>query len=334
MSDIAMIRAAQERAGSRIRRTPMLSAPALDRIAGRRVLVKAECLQVTGSFKARGAWAALSALDAATRARGVLAFSSGNHAQGVAWAAAEHDAPAVILMPSDAAEVKIAGTRALGAEVMLYDRATQDRAEIGARVAAERGLTLVPPFDDAQVIAGQGTCGLEIAEQARELGVDAAQVLVCCGGGGFAAGVALALASEAPGFVVRSVEPEGFDDMARSLAAGERLGNPAATGSVCDAILTPMPGALTFEVLARHAGPGLAVTDDEALGAMAEAFRHLRIVLEPGGAVALAAALYHGDALEGDAVIATASGGNVDATLFARAITGARQTAPREAQAS
>lgn len=321
MTDIAAIRAAAHRARGRIRRTPMLSASALDALAGRRVLVKAECLQVTGSFKARGAWAALSALDAGTRARGVLAFSSGNHAQGVAWAAAEHGAPAVILMPSDAAAVKIDGTRALGAEVVLYDRNNQDRAALGARLAAERGLTLVPPFDHPQVIAGQGTCGLEIAEQAAEAGVHEAQVLVCCGGGGLAAGVALALAAVAPGLTVRTAEPQGFDDMARSLAAGERLGNPAATGSICDAILTPMPGEITYPILAERAAPGLAVTDIEALAAMAEAFRHLRIVVEPGGAVALAAALYRGDSLEGDAVIVTASGGNVDPAVFAEAIT-------------
>ncbi len=321
MSDIGLNRAAAERARGRIRRTPMLTSPALDRIAGRRVLVKAESLQVTGSFKARGAWAALSALDEPTRARGVLAYSSGNHAQGVAWAAEAHGAPAVIVMPQDAAPVKIEGTRAYGAEVVLYDRAEEDRDALGARLAEERGLTLVPPYDHPQVIAGQGTCGLEIAEQAEEEGVREAAVLVCCGGGGLAAGVALALDAEAPGLRVRSVEPVGFDDMARSLEAGERLGNPAATGSVCDAILTPRPGALTLAILADLAGPGLAVSDAEALAAVARAFDHLRLVLEPGGAVALAAALFHGDALEGDAVIVTASGGNVAAALFAAAIT-------------
>ena len=187
--------------------------------------MKAECLQVTGSFKARGAWAAISALAPAERARGVLAYSSGNHAQGVAWAAAAHGAPAVILMPSDAPSVKIGGTRDLGAEVVLYDRATEDRDALGARLAAERGLTLVRPFDDPEVIAGQGTTGLEIAAQAAEEGVARADVLVCCGGGGLSAGIALALEAEAPGLRVRPAEPAGFDDMARSLAAGDRLGN-------------------------------------------------------------------------------------------------------------
>jgi threonine dehydratase len=319
MTDIAAIRAAAARAQG-IRRTPLLSAAALDRIAGRRLLVKAECLQVTGSFKARGGWAAISALTPEERARGVLAYSSGNHAQGIARAATVHGAPAVILMPSDAPAVKIERTRALGAEVVLYDRGTQDRDALGATLAAARGLTLIPPFDHAQVIAGQGTTGLEIAAQAVEEGVTTAEVLVPCGGGGLSAGIALALEAEAPGLRVRPAEPASFDDMARSLAAGERLGNAATTGSLCDAILTPKPGALTFPVLHRLAGPGLVVSDAEALRAIALAFSHLRIVLEPGGAVALAAALFRPDALEGDTVICVASGGNVDAALFASAI--------------
>ena len=295
----------------------MLGAAALDRIAGRRVLVKAECLQVTGSFKARGGWAAISALDATQRARGVLAYSSGNHAQGIAWAATAHGVPAVILMPADAPGVKIGGTRALGAEVVLYDRAREDRDALGAALATERGMTLIPPFDHPEVIAGQGTLGLEIAAEA---GLAEAEVLVPCGGGGLSAGVALALEAEAPGLRVRPVEPTGFDDMARSLAAGERRANSAMAGSICDAILTPRPGLLTLPVLARLAGPGLVVSDAEALRAMALAFTHLRIVIEPGGAVALAAALFHGDAIDGDAVVAVASGGNVAPEVFAAAI--------------
>ncbi|MBP7001282.1 threonine/serine dehydratase [Amaricoccus sp.] len=320
MSDIGRIRAAAARARGHVRRTPLLSSPGLDARAGRRVWVKAECLQVTGSFKARGAWAAVSALDPATRARGVLAFSSGNHAQGVAWAAAAHGAPAVILMPSDAPAVKIDGTRALGAEVVLYDRQKGDRAALAEALRAERGLTLIPPFDHPEVIAGQGTTGLEIAADAAEAGIAAAEVLVCCGGGGLAAGIALALEAEAPGFRVRTAEPAGFDDMARSLASGEVVGNAALTGSICDAILTPRPGELTLPILRERAGPGLVVTDEEALRAMALAFAHLRIVLEPGGAVALAAALFHGDALAGDDVVAVASGGNVERGLFAETI--------------
>ena len=322
MTDIAAIRAAAARAPRAIRRTPLLSDAALDRVAGRRVLVKAECLQLTGSFKARGAWAAVSALASSGTGQGVLACSSGNHAQGVAWAAAAHGLPAVILMPADAPAVKIDATRALGGEVVLYDRASADRDALSQQLASERGLALVLPFDHPEVIAGQGTTGLEIAAQAAGEGVTAADVLVCCGGGGLGAGIALALADEAPGLRVRPVEPAGFDDMARSLAAGARLGNARATGSVCDAILTPRPGALTFPILQRLAGPGLVVTDDEALAAVALAFRHLRLVLEPGGAVALAAALFHSAEVPGDAVICVASGGNVDPALFARCILG------------
>jgi len=321
VTDIYRIRAAAARARGRVRRTPLLSSAALDARAGRRVWVKAECLQVTGSFKARGAWAAVSALDAAELRRGVLAFSSGNHAQGVAWAAAAHGAPAVILMPRDAPGVKIEGTRALGAEVVLYDRLTQDRAVLGAEIAAARGLTVIPPYDHPDVIAGQGTTGLEIAADAAEAGIRAAEVLVCCGGGGLASGIALALSAEAPGFAVRTVEPAGFDDMARSLASGGRETNAAPTGSICDAILTPRPGEITFPILQGLAGVGLAVSDEEALRAMSLAFAHLQIVLEPGGAVALAAALFHGGELSEGDVIAVASGGNVEARLFAEAIT-------------
>ncbi len=318
MTDIAAIRAAAARARG-ILRTPLLASPTLDRLAGRRVLVKAECLQVTGSFKARGGWAAISALTPDEARRGVLAFSSGNHAQGIAWAAAAYGVPATILMPSDAPALKIERTRALGADVVLYDRATEDRDAIGAWLAAERGLTPIPPFDHPQVIAGQGTVGLELAEDAAAAGVERADVLVPCGGGGLAAGIALALEATAPGLRVRTVEPAGFDDMARSLAAGRCLRNAAATGSICDAILTPQPGNLTLPVLARLAGPGIAVSDAAALRAMAAAFGHLRIVLEPGGAVALAAALFHG-ATHGDAVICVASGGNVAPERFVEAL--------------
>lgn len=314
MTDIAMIRAAAARLAGHARVTPLLNAPLLDARAGRRILVKAECLQLTGSFKFRGGWAALSALDPATRARGVMAYSSGNHAQGVALAAARHGAPAVILMPADAPAVKIANTRAYGAEVILYDRATEDRDALGARLTAERGLTLVKPFDDRQVIAGQGTTGLEIAAQARAAGVTEAAVITCCGGGGLSAGIALALEAEAPGLRVQTAEPAGFDDAARSLRAGRIECNAIATGSICDAILTPAPGALTFPILSRLCGPGLTVTDDQALHAMALAFTHLHIVLEPGGAVALAAALFTPDLP--DTVICTASGGNVDPGTF------------------
>ncbi|MDT8856819.1 threonine/serine dehydratase [Paracoccaceae bacterium Fryx2] len=320
MTDIAMIDAAAARIGGNARRTPLLSSPFLDEIAGRRLLVKAECLQHTGSFKLRGGWSAVSALPPGVRARGVLAYSSGNHAQGVALAAARHGAPCVILMPADAPRLKITNTRALGAEVVLYDRATEDRDAIGAALATSRGLHLIKPFDDPQVIAGQGTCGLEIAAQAAEEGVTQADVLVCCGGGGLTSGIALALEARAPGLRARPAEPAGFDDTARSLAAGHVLRNAALSGSVCDAIVTPEPGQIAFPILKRLCGPGLVVSDDEALQAMVLAFLRLKLVLEPGGAVALAAALFRPGLIAGDAVIAVATGGNVDAAVFADAL--------------
>ena len=321
MSTFEKIQAAAKRLQGHARVTPMLSSPFLDEIAGRRVLVKAECLQHTGSFKFRGGWAAVSALSDAERKKGVIAYSSGNHAQGVAAAAKAHGVQAVILMPADAPQLKIANTRALGAEVVLYDRAAgEDRDAIGHQLAKDRGLTLIKPYDEPEVIAGQGTTGLEIAEQAAAEGVTQADVLVCCGGGGLTSGVALALEAVAPGLRVRPVEPEGFDDVSRSLQSGEIQSNAEISGSICDAILTPAPGLLTFPVLQRRCGPGIVVTEDEALRAMALAFLRLKIVVEPGGAVALAAALFHPDAVKGEAVIALATGGNVDAALFQQAL--------------
>lgn len=318
MTTLAQINAAAARLAGHSRRTPLLNAPLLDRIAGRRVFVKAECLQWTGSFKFRGGWSAVSALTPDQRARGVIAFSSGNHAQGVALAAARHGAPCTILMPADAPAVKIDNTRAYGATVVLYDRETQDRDALGAALSAEQGLTLIRPYDDPQVIAGQASVGLEIAEQATEAGVTTADVLTCCGGGGLTAGIALALAAHAPGLRVRPTEPEGFDDTARSLASGTRQRNATLSGSLCDAIVTPTPGEITFPILHRLCGPGLVVTENQVLRAMALAFAHLRIVVEPGGAVALAAALFLPDLP--DTVICTASGGNVDPGVFARAL--------------
>ncbi|HAV08747.1 MAG TPA: threonine ammonia-lyase [Rhodobacteraceae bacterium] len=318
--NITQIEAAAARLQGHARVTPLLSSPFLDEIAGRRVFVKAECLQHTGSFKYRGAYSALSALATETRAQGVIAFSSGNHAQGVAYAARQHGVPAVIIMPSDAPKLKIANTRAYGAEVVLYDRATEDRDAIGDALARERGLTLIKPFDNAEVIAGQGTTGLEIAAQARAMGVEAADVLVCCGGGGLTSGIALALEAHAPGLRARPVEPQGFDDVARSLATGTAQRNSTMSSSICDAIVTPAPGLMTLPLMQRLCGPGLAVSDDDALRAMALAFSRLKIVVEPGGAVALAAALFHPDQIAGDAVIAVASGGNVDTDTFTMAL--------------
>ncbi|MBO6884583.1 MAG: threonine/serine dehydratase [Marivita sp.] len=318
--DIQRIEAAASRLKGHARVTPLLSSPFLDEIAGRRVLVKAECLQHTGSFKYRGARSAVSALSDEQRKNGVIAYSSGNHAQGVALAARQFGASAVIIMPADAPKMKIDNTRALGAEVVLYDRATEDRDAIGTKLSDERGLTLIRPFDEPEVIAGQGTCGLEIAAQAAELGVTEADVIVCCGGGGLTSGIALALEARAPGMRVRPAEPEGFDDVSRSLASGQIERNTGSASGLCDAIVTPQPGNLTFPIMHRLCGPGIVVSDDEAQRAMAQAFARLKLVAEPGGAVALAAALYHGDQIDGDTVICTISGGNVDRAVFLHAL--------------
>lgn len=312
-----MIKAAARRMTGVVRRTPLLSSPFLDEIAGRRVLVKAEVLQHTGSFKFRGAWSAMTALP--EHVSGVIAFSSGNHAQGVALAARMRGLPAVIIMPRDAPAIKIANTRALGAEVVLYDRTREDRDALGEALARQRGLALIRPFDDPMVIAGQGSVGLEIAQQASAEGVSSAQVLVCCGGGGLSAGIALALSDVAPGLRVHPVEPEGFDDVTRALQTGRVVANTQLSG-LCDAIVTPEPGKLTWPVLQRHCGAGLVVSEAQVLSAMALAHAHLKLVIEPGGAVALAAALFHQDRISGAAVIVTASGGNVDRDVFIRAL--------------
>ena len=319
--NIEMIRAAARRLQGHARLTPMLTSPFLDEIAGRQVLVKTECLQHTGSFKFRGGWSAVSALDPETRKRGVIAFSSGNHAQGVALAARLHGCPAVVVMPNDAPKMKIDNTRALGAEVVLYDRpGGESREEVGRAHSQERNLTLIRPYDEPQVIAGQGTTGLEIASQAAEMGVTEADVLVCCGGGGLTSGIALALEAEAPGLKARPCEPEEFDDVARSLISGRIEENARKSGGLCDSIVTPSPGEVTFPILQRLCGPGIVVSEDECLHAMALAFSRLKIVVEPGGAAALAAALFHPDESEGQAVVAVCTGGNVDADLFRMAL--------------
>ncbi|RBW53065.1 threonine/serine dehydratase [Ruegeria sp. A3M17] len=320
MSTLEMIEAAAERLKGHVRETPILTSPFLDEIAGRRVLVKPECLQHTGSFKFRGAWSAISALGDADRQRGVIAYSSGNHAQGVAYAAAQHGISSVIVMPSDAPQLKIDNTRALGGEVVLYDRANESREEIGEALASQRGLTLIRPYDEPLVIAGQGTVGLELARQAAEMGVETADVLVCCGGGGLTSGIALALEGHSPWLRTRPCEPQGFDDVKRSLATGHIQSNNAASGNICDAILTPQPGQITFPILDRLCGPGLSVSEEDALRAMAQAFLRLKIVLEPGGAVSLASALYRAEEIEGDAVIVVASGGNADPEVFGKAL--------------
>lgn len=302
-------------------RTPLLEAPLLNAKLGGRLLVKPEMLQKTGSFKFRGAFNRISMIPEAQRAAGVVAYSSGNHAQGVACAAAMLGLKAVIIMPADAPAIKIANTKAYGAEVVTYDRFGESREEIGARIAAERGATIVRPYDDPGVIAGQGTIGLEIAEQATELGATLEAVLVCCGGGGLVSGTALALSEKLPDVPVYAVEPAGFDDTARSLASGSRIANDMSNRSICDALLAETPGEITFELNRKLLRAGLVVSDAEAQTGMAHAFRYLKLVAEPGGAVALAAAVTGKIDMKGKTVAVVCSGGNVDQAAFLDALT-------------
>jgi threonine dehydratase len=298
----------------------LLESDLLNERLGGRLFVKPEMLQRTGSFKFRGAFNRISRIEQAERAAGVVAYSSGNHAQGVAAAARLLGMPALIVMPRDAPEIKIVSTRAHGAEVVFYDRLTENREEIGERLAADRGATLVRPYDDPYVIAGQGTVGLEIAAQARNAGAQLDAVLLPCGGGGLTAGSALALAEDCPGAEIYSVEPLGFDDTARSLVAGDRLTNDASARSICDALQMPTPGETTFAINARLLTGGLVVDDDAASAAMATAFSQLKVVAEPSGAVALAAVLEAVFPIKGKTVAVVCSGGNVDAQAFRAAL--------------
>jgi len=311
------VRAAAARLSGLARRTPLLADTPLDQHTGGRILLKLETLQHTGSFKFRGAYNRLARLDAAQRAAGVVAFSSGNHAQGVAAAARLLGIRATIVMPSDAPQVKLANTLALGAEVVTYDRQRESREAIAGRLAQERGAVLVPSFEDPDIIAGQGTVGLEIAEQAAELGAVLDDVVVCASGGGLVAGTALALAALSPRARVWTAEPEGHDDHRRSLAAGHRVSNPPGTRSFCDALLAPEPGLLTFEINRRLIAGGLAASDAEVRAAIAYAARRLKLVVEPGGAVALAAVMAGRLDARGRTVAVVLSGGNVDDALLA-----------------
>lgn len=291
-------------------RTPLLSAAALTRELGRPVFVKPETLQRTGSFKFRGAYNRIAALTQEERARGVVAFSSGNHAQGVAAAAALFGCRAAIVMPSDAPAGKISGTQRFGAEVVLYDRERESREAISAALAAERGAILIPSFDDPFVIAGQGTVGLEIAADIAARGLIAGAVFTPLGGGGLASGIALALEAAAPGARVYGAEPEGFDDAARSFAAGAIVGNARKSGSSQDALLTPELSPLTFAILRDRIGGMASVPDKAAAAAIAYAARELKLVVEPGGAAALAAVLAGAPAGEAGALVIVLSGAN------------------------
>ncbi|MFN2289360.1 MAG: threonine/serine dehydratase [Chromatocurvus sp.] len=300
--------------------TPLLENSELNAIAGGRVLIKAENLQRTGSFKFRGAFNHLSQLTAEARGNGIVAWSSGNHAQGVAAAAEILGIAATIVMPEDAPEIKTANTRRLGAKIVAYDRYRENREAIARRIARDSGASLVPSYDDAAIIAGQGTAGLEILEQTARRDIRLSQLLVCCSGGGLVSGIATAFSNGSQDTAIYSVEPEAFDDTARSLASGQREKNSTSARSICDALQTPTPGALTFSINRRYLAGGLSVSDDEVREAMRFAFNRLRLVVEPGGAVALAAVL-HGriDTANRNTGIVI-SGGNVDPDFFAAVI--------------
>lgn len=313
-----------EAAAARIRTeailTPLLSHPALNKRTGATVLIKPENLQRSGSFKFRGAFNRLNLVPHANRANGVVACSSGNHAQGVAAGAQILSMPATIVMPADAPAIKLERTREFGATVVTYDRDTEDRDAIARALCEETDATFVHPYNDPGVIAGQGTVGLEMAHQAEALGYQLDDVLACTGGGGLSSGIALALAEKVPTARFHTVEPENFDEYRRSLEAGERLSNAQKSGSICDALLSETPGDIGFSILRQLAGEGVTVTDDEALEAVAFAFRELKLVVEPGGAVALAALLSGKLPVKGKTVGVVLTGGNIDPRMLMRAL--------------
>ena len=303
-------------------RTPLLNFPVLDERLGARVFLKAETLQRTGSFKFRGAYNKISSIPDNKKAAGVVAYSSGNHAQGVAHAAQLCGVPAVIVMPSDAPKAKRERTKALGAEVVLYDRDTQDRAAIARKIVEERGAVLASPFDDPLIIAGQGTAGREICEDLAALGVKPDIAVVGASGGGLIAGIALAMKARVPDLQMFAAEPEGFDDTLRSFQSGKRERNARMSGTICDALMTETPGVVTWEINKRLVGQGVTASDTEVGRAVAYAFRELKLVVEPGGAIGLAALLAGKVDIKGKVVVGVLSGGNVDAEMFDRLIAG------------
>ena len=301
-------------------RTPLLSSPALDERVGARVFLKPEMLQRTGSFKFRGAFNKMSSIPESARGGGVVAFSSGNHAQGVAAAARILNMPATIVMPADAPLSKRERTKAYGADVVLYDRDREDREAIARDIADKRGATLVRPYDDPFVIAGQGTVGREICEDMAALGLAPDIVVAPASGGGLVAGVATAVKARYPQALLMSAEPEAFDDHARSLRAGKREAHASKGRTICDALMASIPGELTFSINSRLLSKGVTASDAEVGTAVGFAFRELKLVVEPGGAVGLAALLAGRIDVKGKNVVIVLSGGNVDADLFARLI--------------
>jgi threonine dehydratase len=314
---IADIRRAAERLAGLIVETPLLESPVLNERFGGRILFKAETLQRTGSFKFRGAHNKIASLSDEERARGVVTFSSGNHAQGVAASAALFGIRAVIAMPADAPQAKVGNVRRMGAEVIPFDRFREDRATV-VRPWLDEGMVLVPPFDDPAIIAGQGTVGLELVRQAGELGVQLDAVIVPCGGGGLTSGISIAVKDALPAAELWAAEPEHFDDTRRSLAEGRRIANEPGHDSVCDALLTAEPGALTFEINRRNLAGAVAVSERAVAAAMRDAMACLKLVVEPGGSVGLAA-LASGEIETRDKCVAVVlSGGNVDFATYAR----------------
>jgi threonine dehydratase len=316
----ADVEAAAKRIAGVAVRTPLINSVVLDAAVGTRVFLKCETLQRTGSFKFRGAYNRISQIPEAKRAAGVVAYSSGNHAQGVAAAAKLLGMRATIVMPSDAPLPKRERTAALGAEVVLYDRETEDRAAIAHQIAKERGATLVPPYDDPMIIAGQGTIGREIVEDLAALGLKPDIVVIGASGGGLAAGISLAIKAAVPGAKLYTAEPEGFDDTARSFKSGRREANAKMSGTICDALMTQTPGEWTFPITSKLIGDGVSASDAEVGRAVAFAYRELKLVVEPGGAIGLAALLAGKVEVKGKVVVAVLSGGNVDTDLFNRLI--------------
>ncbi|MBV9260514.1 MAG: threonine/serine dehydratase [Pseudolabrys sp.] len=316
----ADVEAAAKRIAGVAVRTPLVNSSVLDAAVGARVFLKCETLQHTGSFKFRGAYNKLSQIPEAKRAAGVVAYSSGNHAQGVAAAAKLLGMRATIVMPSDAPKAKRERTAAHGAEVVLYNRDTEDRAAIAHKIAQERGATIVPPYDDPQIIAGQGTIGREIAEDLTALGLKPDVLVIGASGGGLAAGTSLALKAAFSDVKIYTAEPEGFDDTARSFKSGHRESNAKASGTICDALMTQIPGEITFPITSKLIGDGVTASDAEVARAVAFAFRELKLVVEPGGAIGLAALLAGRPPVKGKVVVAVLSGGNVDAEMFDKLI--------------